>query len=133
MLVASAFSSWTQPSQIARPSYADGVPMLVSHPSDLEFRLGAAALGLVALLVVAATRRRSHAFLWGLLVVLGLGAIALGLVGLQAVEHQRGFGSLFLNDMTLAGFGHGDLNYVELAGAALLCISPFAALRPSRN
>ena len=37
------------------------------------------------------------------------------------------------DDMTLTGFHHGALNYLELAGASLLCVSPLAALRASRS
>ena len=36
-------------------------------------------------------------------------------------------------NITLDGFHHGALNYVELAGAALLCLAPVAALRPARQ
>jgi hypothetical protein len=132
VLVVSAFSSWTQPAEIARPSYADGVPNAISHPSDLVFRLGAAALGIAALALVVATRKRTLRLQWVVIAMLGFAGLALGIDGLQVVEHQPGFGSFFVNDMTLGGFRHGPLNYVELAGASLLCVSPFSALRASR-
>jgi hypothetical protein len=133
VLVVSAFSSWTQPATIARPSYTDGVPNAISHPSDLAFRLGAAALGVVALALVARSRRRARHLHWAVLAALGLGGLALGIDALQVVEHQSGFGSLFVNDMSLGGFRHGALNYVELAGASLLCVSPLAAVRATRR
>jgi hypothetical protein len=45
------------------------------------------------------------------------------------VAHYHGFGSMVANDMTLYGFHHGALNYLALAGAALLCLAPLAAIR----
>ena len=134
VLLASAVGSWTAPAHVAWPRYTDGVPDLLTHPSDLAFRLGAALLGLVALAVVVLTRRGiAHPSLWSLLALLGLGGVALGIDGFRTVEHHHAFGSMIANDMTLQGFRHGVLNYVELAGAALLCISPLAALRASRR
>jgi len=134
VLVVSALASWTQPARIAWPSYTDGVPNLIAHPSDLAFRLGAALLGAVALALVVLTRRGvAHPVSWLVLALLGIGGIALGLDGLRTVAHHYAFGSMIANDMTLDGFRHGMLNYVELAGAGLLCISPLAALRASRQ
>lgn len=134
VLVGSAFASWTQPARIAWPSYTDGVPNLIIHPSDISFRLGAAALGVVALVLVALARRGvAQPVTWLLLAMLGFGGIALGLDAFRTVAHTYAFGSMIANDMTLDGFRHGTLNYVELAGAALLCVSPLAALRASRS
>jgi hypothetical protein len=130
VLVASAVRSWAEPAHVPWPSYVDGVPDVISHPSDLLFRLAAALVGVAALAVVVRARRRRS---WVLLEALGLGALALGLAGLTTVSHYRGFGSLVANDMTLTGFRHGALNYVELAGASLLCLSPLAALSASRS
>jgi hypothetical protein len=134
VLVASAFSSWVQPARVAWPSYTDGVPDLISHPSDLLFRLAAGLLGVVALAFVAAAGTGVAArFSWLALAAVGAGGIVLGLDALSAVSHDRGFGSMIANDMTLDGFHHGALNYLELAGAGLLCLAPVAALRPARQ
>lgn len=134
VLVVSGFASWTQPARIAWPSYTDGVPNVVVHPSDLSFRLGSAALGLVAVALVVRTRgQRAHWMTWLALLLLGGSGIALGLDGLRVVARHYAFGSRIANDMTIDGFRHGVLNYVELAGAALLCVSPLAALRASRQ
>lgn len=134
VLVSSALASWTQPARIAWPSYTDGVPNLITHPSDLLFRLGAAALGAVALALVALARRGvAHPGMWLLFATLGIVGVALGLDGLRTAAHTYAFGSMIANDMTLYGFQHGTLNYVELAGAGLLCVSPLAALRASRG
>ena len=134
LLVASAFSSWVQPAHVWWPSYADGVPNPISHPSDLLFRLGAALIGVAALAIVAAAHRGVHHPVgWALLALFGIGGVVLGLAGFSAVTHYHGFGSMIANDMTLYGFHHGPLNYAELVGAALLCASPLAALRASRS
>ena len=134
MLCVSAVASWTEPARIAWPSYTDGVPNLIAHPSDLEFRLAAALLGAVALSIVGLTRRGvAHPVIWLFLAVLGLAGVAVGLDGFRTVAHHYGFGSRIANDMTLPGFRHGLLNYVELTGAGLLCLSPLAALRASRS
>jgi hypothetical protein len=134
VLVASALRSWAQPAHVPWPSYADGVPNLISHPSDLDYRLAAVLLGAGALvLVVRAWRGTSHWVMWLLIAAIGAAGIAIGIGGLTTVAHDRGFGSIVANDMTLDGFRHGLLNYVELAGAALLCVSPLAALRASRQ
>jgi hypothetical protein len=130
VLLASAFSSWVQPARVPWPAYTDGVPDFISHPSDMLFRLGAALLGAAALVLVGLARRGvTSRFSWAALALLGLGGIALGVDGFTTVEHYRGFGSMIANDMTLTGFHHGALNYLELAGASLLCVSPLAALR----
>jgi hypothetical protein len=134
VLLASAFSSWAQPAHVPWPNYTDGVPDFISHPSDALFRLGAGLIGAAALAVVAlarlgVTRRLS----WLAFALLGLGGIAVGLDGFATVEQYRGFGSMIANDMTLDGFHHGALNYVELAGASLLSVSPLAALKASRS
>jgi hypothetical protein len=129
-LVASASHAWVEPSRVAWPSYTDGVPDWISRPSDASFRLGALALGLGALVLVALARRGvARGLPWIMLALVGLGAVALGVGAFAAVAGHRGFGSLVANDMTLAGFRHGALNYVELAGAALLCLSPLAVVR----
>jgi hypothetical protein len=134
VLFASAFSSWVQPAHVSWPSYADGVPDFISHPSDVLFRLVAGLLGASALVVVAlAGRAITSTLSWALLAILGAGGVALGLAGLETVAAYHGFGSIEANDMTLSGFRHGVLNYVELAGAALLSVSPLAAVRASRN
>jgi hypothetical protein len=134
VLVASAFSSWVQPAHVSWPNYTDGVPDFISHPSDVLFRLGAGLLGIAALAVVGLARLGVTSRLsWLALALLGLGGIALGLDGFATVEQYRGFGSMVANDMTLDGFHHGVLNYVELAGASLLCASPLAALKASRS
>jgi hypothetical protein len=133
ILVLSAINSWVQPAHVAWPSYADGVPDFISHPSDLTFRLGAALLGASAIAVVAVARRSNASRLPFLAIaLLGLAGLAVGLGGFASVEHYRGFGSIVANDMTITGFRHGLLNYAELAGAALLCVSPLAALKASR-
>jgi len=134
VLIASAFSSWAQPAHVSWPSYTDGVPDWISHPSDAHFRVGAGLLGVCALVLVALVRRGvAQPLPWALIALLGLGGIALGLNALETVAHYRGFGSMVANDMTLSGFQHGVLNYLELAGASLLCLSPLAALRASRR
>ena len=115
------------------PSYTDGVPDFISHPSDALFRVGAGLLGASALVLVGLARRGVSHRLWLLLALLGIGGIALGLEGLAAVEHHRGFGSTIANDMTLTGFRHGPLNYAELVGASLLCLAPLAAIQASRS
>ena len=116
------------------PSYADGVPDFLSHPSDALFRIGAGLLGASALILVGLARRGvSHRLAWLLLALIGLGGIALGLKGFAAVERHRGFGSTIANDMTLTGFRHGPLNYAELVGASLLCLSPLAAIQALRR
>ena len=133
LLVVSAFSSWAQPARVPWPSYTDGVPDLISHPSDAAYRIGAALLGVVAFaLVVAARRGLHHPVLWGVIALLGLGGIAVGVTGFDTVSHYHGFGSMIANDMTLSGFHHGPLNYAELAGAVLISLSPLAALRARR-
>jgi hypothetical protein len=134
VLLASAFSSWAQPAHVPWPSYTDGVPDFISHPSDALFRVGAGLLGLAALVVVALARLGvTRRLAWAALSLLGLGGIALGLDGFATVEQYHGFGSMVANDMTLTGFHHGVLNYVELAGASLLSASPLAALKASRR
>lgn len=134
VLVASALRPWTQPAHVAWPSYTDGVPNLISHPSDFDFRLVAGLLGLGALALVGLVRRgRSHPVMWAVIAAIGIGGLVLGVDGFRTVEHYRGFGSMVANDMTLGGFRHGLLNYCELAGAALLCVSPIAALRAARQ
>jgi hypothetical protein len=134
VLLASAFSSWVQPAHVPWPNYTDGVPDFISHPSDALFRLGAGLLGLAALAVVALARIGvARRLSWLALSLLGLGGIALGLDGFATVEQYRGFGSMVANDMTLTGFHHGVLNYVELAGASLLSASPLAAVKASRS
>jgi len=134
LLVASAFSSWTEPAHVSWPSYTDGVPDFIPHPSDALFRVGSGLLGASALVLVWLARRGvSHRLSWLLLPLLGLGGIALGLEGLIAVEHHRGFGSMIANNMTLTGFRHGPLNYAELVGASLLCLAPLAAIHASRS
>ena len=134
VLLASASSSWVEPARVPWPSYTDGVPDFISHPSDVLFRLGAAVAGAAALaLVVAARTRLWTSFAWAVLAVLGLGALALGLAGFESAAGYPGFGSIVANDMTLEGFHHGASNYLELAGAALLSASPLAAVRSSRR
>lgn len=129
MLLASAFSSWAQPAHVPWPAYTDGVPDFISHPSDAAFRLGAGLIGAAALVLIALVRLGLTTRLaWAALALLGLAGIALGLDGLATVAHYRGFGSMVANDITLVGFHHGVLNYVELGGASLLSISPLAAL-----
>jgi hypothetical protein len=136
VLVASAVSSWAQPARVAWPSYTDGVPDLISHPSDAAFRAGAALLGVAALALVALARAGiANRLAWVVIAALGLGGIALGIAGFTTVEGYYGFGSLVANDMTLSGFHHGPLNYVELAGASMLLLASLAAVsirvRPS--
>jgi len=134
VLLVSAFSSWAQPQRVTWPSYTDGVPDFISHPSDALFRLGAGLLGAAALVLVGlAGRGIAGRLAWIALAAVGLGGIALGLEGLATVAHYEGFGSMIANDMTLDGFHHGPLNYVELAGASLLVVSPLAALRARRQ
>ena len=134
VLLASAFSSWAQPAHVPWPSYTDGVPDFISHPSDALFRVGAGLLGLAAIVVVALARLGvTRRLAWAALSLLGLGGIALGLDGFATVEQYHGFGSMVANDITLTGFHHGVLNYVELAGASLLSASPLAALKASRR
>jgi hypothetical protein len=134
VLLASSLQSWAQPAHVPWPNYTDGVPDFISHPSDALFRVGAGLLGAVALVLVGLARRGFRRRLaWAAIAVLGLGGIALGLDGFTTVAGYRGFGSMVANDMTLNGFRHGPLNYVELAGASLLSISPLAALRASRS
>jgi hypothetical protein len=133
ILLVSALGPWVQPARVSWPNYTDGVPDWISHPSEARYRLVAALLGAFALAVVALVRLGvAHPIAWVLLGAVGLGGIALGLVGLETVAGYRGFGSMVANDMTLSGFQHGPLNYAELAGAALLCVSPLAALRSAR-
>ena len=128
ILIASAFNSWAQPSRVPWPSYTDGVPDRIAHPSDLLLRLGAALLGAAALAAVGLARRGvAHPLPWLALALVGPAAVVVGVVGLDTVSHYRGFGSMIANDMTLSGFRHGPLNYAELAGAALVCLSPLAA------
>jgi hypothetical protein len=128
-LVVSAASSWVQPARVPWPSYEDGVPDLISHPSGVVYRIGAALLGASALAVVALARAGAvNRLAWAALAALGLGGIALGVDGFTTVEQYRGFGSLVANDMTLFGFHHGALNYVELAGASLLVLATLAAV-----
>jgi hypothetical protein len=134
VLLASTFEPWAQPAHVPWPNYADGVPDFISHPSDALFRLGAGLLGVAALVLVGLARRGVlHRVAWAAIAMLGLGGIALGLDGLTTVAGYPGFGSIVANDMTLAGFHHGALNYVELAGASLLAVSPLAAIRASRS
>jgi hypothetical protein len=134
VLVASAFSSWAQPARVPWPNYADGVPDFISHPSDALFRTGAGLVGVAALALVALARSGFAGGLsWLVLALLGIGGIAFGLAGFETVAGYPAFGSIVANDMTLDGFHHGVLNYVELAGAALLCVAPVAALRPARQ
>jgi hypothetical protein len=134
LLVCSALESWVEPARVAWPSYTDGVPDFISHPSDLAYRLGAAALGAAALAVVALARRgKTHDVSWAALALIGLGGLALGLVAFTSVAHYPGFGSKVANDMTLQGFRHGLSNYAELFGAVLLCASPLAALKAARG
>jgi hypothetical protein len=134
LLVASAFSSWVEPAHVPWPNYTDGVPDFISHPSDVLFRVGAALLGAGALVLVGLARRGVGARLsWALFGLLGLGGIALGLDGFATVAHYRGFGSMIANDITLYGFRHSPLNYAELVGASLLCLSPLAAFQASRK
>ena len=116
------------------PSYTDGVPDFIAHPSDALFRVGSGLLGASALVLVGLARRGvARRLSWLLLALLGIGGIVLGIEGFATVEHYRGFGSMIANDMTLIGFHHGPLNYVELVGAALLCLSPIAAIQASRT
>jgi len=133
VLVASAAGSWVEPARVAWPSYADGVPDFISHPSDLLFRVGAALIGAAALALVGLAGRGRAQAAWALIALLGAGGVALGVAGLDTVAGYRGFGSLVANDMTLTGFRHGALNYLELAGASLLAVSPLAAVRVSRR
>ena len=133
VLLASTLESWTQPARVPWPNYADGVPDVISHPSDALVRLGAGLLGAAALALVGLVRRGvAHRAAWASLAVLGVGGIALGLDGFVTIAGYPGFGSMVANDMTLDGFRHGALNYVELAGASLLLLSPLAAVRASR-
>jgi hypothetical protein len=128
-LIVSALSSWAQPARVAWPSYTDGVPDLISHPSDAAFRVGAALLGAAAIVLVALARAGvANRLAWVVIAALGLGGIALGVAGFRTVEGYNGFGSLVANDMTLSGFHHGPLNYVELVGAALLVLASLAAV-----
>jgi hypothetical protein len=129
VLIVSAVDSWAQPARVAWPSYTDGVPDLISHPSDAGFRIVAALLGVVALLLAGLARAGVATRLaWAAIATLGLGGVMLGFEGFTAVEHYHGFGSLVANDMTLSGFHHGVLNYVELAGASLLLLAALAAV-----
>jgi hypothetical protein len=115
---------------VAWPASTDGVPDLISHPSDVLVRIGAGLVGAAALLCVGLARRGVATNLaWVLLALLGLGGIALGLYGFATVAGYPGFGSMVANDMTLYGFHHGALNYLALAGASLICVAPLAAVR----
>src|SRR5262249_56576927 len=106
-----------------------GVPGLISHPSDASFRVGAALLGAAAIVLAGlALAGFAHRLVWAAIAALGLGGIALGLEGLNTVAGYHGFGSLVANDMTLWGFHHGPLNYVELAGASLLALAALAGV-----
>jgi hypothetical protein len=132
VLIVSAAGSWAQPARVAWPSYTDGVPDLISHPSDAAFRVGAALLGVVALLLAGLARAGVASRLaWAVIASLGLGGVMLGFEGFTTVERYHGFGSLVANDMTLSGFHHGVLNYVELAGASLLLLAALAAVSSS--
>jgi hypothetical protein len=134
VLLASSLESWAQPAHVPWPNYTDGVPDFISHPSDALFRLGAGLLGALALVLVGLARRGvMHRLAWAAIAAIGLGGIALGLDGFATVAAYPGFGSMVANDMTLTGFHHGALNYVELAGALLLSVSPLAALRATRS
>jgi hypothetical protein len=129
VLLASSLESWAQPAHVPWPNYTDGVPDFISHPSDALFRLGAGLLGALGLVLVGLARRGvMRRLAWAAIVAIGLGGIALGLDGFATVADYPGFGSMVANDMTLTGFHHGALNYAELAGAALLSVSPLAAL-----
>jgi hypothetical protein len=129
VLAVSAASSWAQPARVAWPSYTDGVPDLISHPSDAAFRIGAALLGAAAIVLVALVRAGvANRLAWVGIAALGLGGIVLGVVGFRTVEGYNGFGSLVANDMTLWGFHHGPLNYVELVGASLLVLASLVAV-----
>src|SRR5262245_31873718 len=87
------------------------------RPHPAAFRVGAALLGAAAIVLVAlACAGIANRLAWVVIAVLGLGGIALGVAGFRAVEGYHGFGSLVANDMTLSGFHHGPLNYVELVG-----------------
>ena len=135
LLVASAFSSWVEPAHVSWPSYTDGVPDFIAPPvTDALFRTGAGLLGAAALVLVGLARRGIGVRLsWGLFALFGLGGIALGLDGLETATHYRGFGSMIANGITLSGFHHSPLNYAELVGASLLCLSPLAAIQASRR
>jgi lysylphosphatidylglycerol synthetase-like protein (DUF2156 family) len=133
LLLVSAVESWVVPARVAWPSYTDGVPDFITRPSDLAYRVGAALVGIAALVVVAHARRgRTDRLSWAALGLLGLGGIALGAGGFTSVESYRGFGSMVANDMTLHGFRHGLFNYAELFGAALVLASPITALKARR-
>jgi hypothetical protein len=129
LLIGSAFGSWAEPARVAWPSYADGVPDLISHPSDVVFRIGAALIGAAAVALAMAARRVRLPAQWAVIGALGLGALAVGLSGLEAVSHYQGFGSMVANDMTLTGLRHAAANYVELAGGSLLCVAALSSLR----
>jgi len=102
-----------QPARVPWPSYEDGVPDLISHPSGAVYRIGAALLGASALAVVALARAgAANRLAWAFLAALGLGGIALGIDGFTSVERYRGFGSLVANDNTFFGFHLGALEYV---------------------
>jgi hypothetical protein len=134
VLLASTLEPWAQPAHVPWPNYTDGVPDFISHPSDALFRVGAGLLGAAALVLVGLVRRGSvRRLAWAAIAAVGLGGIALGIDGFTTVAAYPGFGSMVANDMTLDGFRHGPMNYVELAGASLLAISPLAALRASRS
>ncbi|GEM_PF-5633903 len=134
LLLASASSPWVQPARVPWPRYTDGVPDQIAHPSDLLFRVGAALIGAAALaLVGAADRGVPRRLALALLALFGAAGIALGLDALRTVARYHGFGSMVANDMTLAGFHHGPLNYAELGGASLLLLSPLASLKASRR
>jgi len=112
------------------PSYTDGVPDFIASPTDAAFRVGAALLGGAAIGLVGLVRRGvAHQRALAALTLLGGGALAIGVAGFVSVAHTRGFGSMIANDIVLNGFHHGVLNYLELAGGALLCVSPLAAVR----
>jgi hypothetical protein len=129
VLLVSAASSWAQPARVPWPSDTDGVPDLISHPSDAAFRVGAALLGAAALVLVGLVRAGvANRLAWAVIAALGLGGIALGIGGFATVAGYHGFGSLVANDMTLSGFHHGAFNYVELAGASLLLLAQLAAV-----
>ena len=134
LVVGSAFSSWVQPARVSWPSYTDGVPDWISHPSAASFQLSAGLLGAVALMIVAAVSLGvARRLAWGALLALGCGGLALGVLGFRTVAAYRGFGSMIANDMTLHGFHHSLLSYAELAGASLLFVSSLAALQASRS
>jgi hypothetical protein len=129
-LLVSAASSWAQPARVAWPSYTDGVPDLISHPSDAGYRIGAALLGAAALVVAGLARAGvARRLAWVVLAAIGLGGIALGLDGFTTVEGYQRLRLARGERHDALGLPPRPVHFVELAGASLLVLASFAAVQ----